>query len=541
MPTVEEKLQSLRESLHQIDQQDSKSWNEKVKAEKELKANREAIANLEKYQQFQINDWVTNEKEVGQVIQLNLSPGGMPEVWVSWENSVPIPEHILERLKILKGNWNHGLSYGDEVLIKGEEIGTVIKFQWSEEDNCVLPLVKNNQTGEQELILFEDLCLEEKSKIIEVDSEKNWVKSGIKIIIDQEFKSLIPVLSPEEKSQLESNLIREGCRDPLVIWKGYNILLDGHNRYEICVKNGLNYELIEIELPSREDAHLWMMRNQLGRRNLQPEALSYFRGKLQEAVKKKIKNPTGKNQYGEVKCKNCTKAEFSEKEVKCKNDTQKDEVDAQEHIDTATNLAQELKVSRRTIYNDARYAKAVDQIAQVVGNEIRPQILSRTTGQKLSKNRVLDLGKKAVSKPEEVIEFFNPNPVQKFLSKSVKPFPFQVGEVVKIIPKSEPDLRGKGGYWAIITEVHLTCCNLQLWNSTVELVSAENLVSLQLTPSECEQMKTLGDRLLKIREKVQDPMVFTMLKFLGQIKHPKLTNVQETILKSIENIEEEGN
>jgi hypothetical protein len=50
-------------------------------------------------------------------------------------------------------------------------------------------------------------------------------------------------------------------------------------------------------------------------------------------------------------------------------------------------------------------------------------------------------------------------------------------------------------------------------------------------------MKTLCDRISKIREKVQDPMVFTMLKFLGQIKHPQLTSVQEGMLEYLEQLE----
>ena len=52
------------------------------------------------------------------------------------------------------------------------------------------------------------------------------------IQIDSELRALIPPLSSEERSQLEVNLVAEGCRDPLVVWKGHHILLDGHNRYE---------------------------------------------------------------------------------------------------------------------------------------------------------------------------------------------------------------------------------------------------------------------------------------------------------------------
>jgi hypothetical protein len=87
--------------------------------------------------------------------------------------------------------------------------------------------------------------------------------------VDPEFHSLIAPLKPEEHSQLEANLRAEGCRDALVVWNG--ILLDGHNRLEICARLGIPYKTLEIELPSREAAKLWIEENQVGRRNLSPD------------------------------------------------------------------------------------------------------------------------------------------------------------------------------------------------------------------------------------------------------------------------------
>ena len=96
------------------------------------------------------------------------------------------------------------------------------------------------------------------------------------IQIDSELRALIPPLSSEERSQLEVNLVAEGCRDPLVVWKGHHILLDGHNRYEICRTQSIDFNTVEIDLPDRDAAHDWLINNQLGRRNLTPEAVSYL-------------------------------------------------------------------------------------------------------------------------------------------------------------------------------------------------------------------------------------------------------------------------
>ncbi|MCL2362407.1 MAG: hypothetical protein FWC73_11420 [Defluviitaleaceae bacterium] len=89
--------------------------------------------------------------------------------------------------------------------------------------------------------------------------------------IDPEFKSLIPPLSPEERQQLEQNIISpRKCHDAIVLWEG--IIIDGHNRYEICVRNGIEFQIKEMKLPDREAAKVWILTNQLGRRNLSDAA-----------------------------------------------------------------------------------------------------------------------------------------------------------------------------------------------------------------------------------------------------------------------------
>ena len=86
------------------------------------------------------------------------------------------------------------------------------------------------------------------------------------IQIDPEFLALIPPLSADEKQQLEANIVEDGCRDPLVVWG--EILIDGHNRYEICTRLGLPFETVVKEFDSRVHARIWMRQLQRGRRNL---------------------------------------------------------------------------------------------------------------------------------------------------------------------------------------------------------------------------------------------------------------------------------
>ncbi len=85
--------------------------------------------------------------------------------------------------------------------------------------------------------------------------------------IDAELREWIAPLSTDEYMHLESSILAEGCRDPLVAWSGY--LLDGHNRYEICQKHGLQFSTVEkTGLKTKDDVKIWMLENQLSRRNV---------------------------------------------------------------------------------------------------------------------------------------------------------------------------------------------------------------------------------------------------------------------------------
>ena len=92
------------------------------------------------------------------------------------------------------------------------------------------------------------------------------------IMVDAEFKALIPPLSPEEYAQLEENCVREGIRDPLVVWatpSGNQILVDGHNRLKIAAEHGgMHFDVVEKKFDTRADAEAWIIKNQLGRRNI---------------------------------------------------------------------------------------------------------------------------------------------------------------------------------------------------------------------------------------------------------------------------------
>ena len=104
------------------------------------------------------------------------------------------------------------------------------------------------------------------------------------LTVDSEFRDLIPPLNEEELKLLEASLVADGCESPLIVWNG--VIVDGHNRYAICRKHGIPFSIQEKNFSSRDDAMLWMLRNQLGRRNLN----SYQRVELVLKFEPLVKN-----------------------------------------------------------------------------------------------------------------------------------------------------------------------------------------------------------------------------------------------------------
>ena len=111
------------------------------------------------------------------------------------------------------------------------------------------------------------------------------------ITVDPEFEKLIPPLSAEEYKQLEENCVKEGIREPLIVWHtpGNDILIDGHNRFRIAAKHSLKCEFRKMNFKNRNDAMIWMIKNQLGRRNISAYYRSILAMKLKPAIEKQAK------------------------------------------------------------------------------------------------------------------------------------------------------------------------------------------------------------------------------------------------------------
>jgi len=192
--------------------------------------------------------------------------------------------------------------------------------------------------------------------------------------IDEDFKKLIPPLSPDERNQLEENLLRDGCREPLCVWN--KTILDGHNRYEICTRNQIPFKIAHIFLRSREEAVAWICANQLGRRNITDESRRYLIGKrykMEQIIG--AHNAAGTNQYTrkEVRPKILTEPLFEETSRR-----------------TRDRLGKEYRISHATVDKYGIYANAIDSLSRV-DPELTPKILSGQV--KISQENILELSR----------------------------------------------------------------------------------------------------------------------------------------------------
>ena len=115
-------------------------------------------------------------------------------------------------------------------------------------------------------------------------------KTAPQIIIYPELKAYIPPLTKEEFLLLEQNIVTEGCREALILWQKNDefVLIDGHNRYEICQKHQISYKTMVKNFAAMEDVKMWMLNNQLGKRNITEEVKSYLRGLQYKSEKKTL-------------------------------------------------------------------------------------------------------------------------------------------------------------------------------------------------------------------------------------------------------------
>lgn len=183
-------------------------------------------------------------------------------------------------------------------------------------------------------------------------------------IVDEIRDFIIP-LSEHEVQCLERNILQQGCRDPIVVWKKSKmefIIIDGHHRYAICTKHNIPYQFKTLSFSDIDDVKLWMIENQMGRRNLNHQQLSFFRGLKYLSLRKK------KGGFANVKSKGNTEDP------------------------TCEILSKEFNVSASTIKRDSTFAESLNYIGRM-DPAIKLQILNGNV--KVTRSQMRELIKDA--------------------------------------------------------------------------------------------------------------------------------------------------
>jgi hypothetical protein len=108
-----------------------------------------------------------------------------------------------------------------------------------------------------------------------------------------------------------------------------------------------------------------------------------------------------------------------------------------------------------------------------------------------------------------------------------------VGDVCTLLVKENPELRGKGGCWCIVKEVHNFSCTVQAWDGQYQ-VKIEHLKELSYSPEQRQEMEKISDRLVRLYSPELTGTARAILASLGKIDRPYLIPLEEKLLAVLE-------
>jgi len=148
---------------------------------------------------------------------------------------------------------------GKKVGVSGEQVRRVKKILESASDEQLRNLRRDEATIRE---VFNAL----KEFNTHYEKVEIWTIDG-KLMIRQDFHEIMPPLQEHELNGLENDILKYGCSEPIAVWN--NIILDGHHRYKICCKHGIEYKTFNTseKIKDANQAKIWIIKTQLARRN----------------------------------------------------------------------------------------------------------------------------------------------------------------------------------------------------------------------------------------------------------------------------------
>jgi hypothetical protein len=216
-------------------------------------------------------------------------------------------------------------------------------------------------------------------KIYEVvDPRATGRTTKICIRVDAEFESLISPLQPDERAQLATDIRHHGPRDAIMAWAENGnidspVLLDGHTRLSILdemraeqdaepsrlMNSPINVKVHVLDtetIPDRAAALLWILENQIGRRNLTDDQRAVIWNDIREQ-RSRVASEEGAAKARAAKTDSVKLAETIDKPSSVKTDTRKAIAEESKIPESKLRKVQGLKKTNPKLYNDVRTGK----------------------------------------------------------------------------------------------------------------------------------------------------------------------------------------
>ena len=103
-----------------------------------------------------------------------------------------------------------------------------------------------------------------------------------------ELENLLPPLTGEQLAALEKDILQNGCYAPIIVNEDL-VIVDGHNRHQICERHHLPYKMAVFAFDDLLEAKQWALETQKGRRNLDKWELGKIALKLRPEIEAKAK------------------------------------------------------------------------------------------------------------------------------------------------------------------------------------------------------------------------------------------------------------
>ena len=460
-----------------------------------------SIDNFKAYLSLSIDQRVTDGTQLGLITDLTLSPGGMPEVWVSWYNHVSIPE---QPIRLKPEPFFEQLKVGDSVTINDQHAEAAQQtFEIKEFRGEGWILTTTNQLFHHDFI--------EKMTNIEEKNVSEVVDESVSEIVDETLE--ISEITAQE--QLQSTTIVEVVQSSTLTDPDELTDEEARDRLHLEGQVELAFFSAGIALQELRDRRLYRSTHKTFEDYCQ-ERFGYSRRKMDYLI-------AGSEVYQNLLAPsemrtNCSQTDLPDDQSQMRtNGSQITESD--NNLQMRTNCSQNADGETRT------------NCSQILPNreaQVRPLTKLEPDQQREAWALAVEQAGGKVPSGRIVKSI-----VDQIRERTPVPNPWRKGEVAMIMVKDNPELRGKGGCWAVITEVHNFSCTVRLWDGNYQ-VKPENLKELPYSNEQQEMVRKLFYRLSKITlDEVEKPMK-DFLKGLGRLDRPWLSDYEEKVLTMLE-------